>query len=88
MKTIEALKIYHSAGKYIVHIPACRGEELFLYLATHGIESKVSRLANASFDCLEVEEDVNVHALRTLLDQWGNPGRGRRFDSCRGNASS
>ena len=31
MKTIEALKIYNSIGKYLVHIPAYRGEELFLY---------------------------------------------------------
>ena len=72
MKTIEALKIYNSAGKFVVHIPACRGEELFLYLAKHGIESKVSRLANAPFDRLEMDEDVNVHALRTVLEQWRN----------------
>jgi hypothetical protein len=70
MTTIEALKIYNFAGKYVVHIPAYRGEELFLNLANHGIESKVSRLKNASFDRLEVDEDVNVHALRTILDQW------------------
>src|ERR1019366_10706829 len=69
MKTIEALKIYNSAGKYVVHIPAYRGEELFLHLANQGIESKVSRVANAPFDRLEVDEDVNVHALRTVLDQ-------------------
>jgi hypothetical protein len=31
MQTIEALKIYNSAGKYVVHIPACRGEELWLF---------------------------------------------------------
>ncbi len=56
MKTIEALKIYKSAGKYVVHIPAFRGEELFLYLAKHGIESKVSRLASTPFDRLEVKK--------------------------------
>jgi hypothetical protein len=72
MKTIETLKIYYSTGKYVVHTPACRGDELFLYLANHGIESKVSRLANAPFDRLEVEEDVNVQALRSVLDQWRN----------------
>jgi hypothetical protein len=71
MQSIEALKIYNSAGKYVVHIPACRGEELFLYLANHGIESRVSRLTNAQFDRLELDQDVNVHALRTILDQWG-----------------
>jgi hypothetical protein len=70
MNTIEALKIYNSAGTYVVHIPACQGEELFLYFANHGIESRVSRLTNAPFDRLEVDEDVNVHALRTILDQW------------------
>jgi hypothetical protein len=70
MQTIEALKIYNSAGKYVVHIPACRGEELFLFLANHGIESKVSRVTNAPFDRLEVEEDVNVNALRAVVDQW------------------
>jgi hypothetical protein len=72
MKTIETLKIYNSAGKYVVHIPAYRGEELFLYLANHGIESRVSRRTNSPYDRLEVEEDVNVHALRTILDQWRN----------------
>ena len=72
MTTIEALKIYNSAGKYVVHIPAFRGEELFLYLANHGIESRVSRLANSHFDRLEVDEDVNVHALQTILNQWRN----------------
>src|SRR5205823_15053291 len=56
MKTIEGLKVYNSAGKYVVHIPARRGEELFLYLANHGIESRVSRIANAPFDRLEVEK--------------------------------
>ena len=70
MQPIEALKIYNSAGKYVVHIPACRGEELFLYFANHGIESRVSRLANAPFDRLEIEQDVNVHAVRTIVDQW------------------
>src|SRR5450755_1710319 len=70
MTTIEAMKIYYSTGKYVVHIPACRGEELFLYLANHGIESRVSRVTNAPFDRLEVEEDVNVDALRAVVDQW------------------
>ena len=69
-QTIETLKIYHSAGKYVVHTPAYRGEELFLYLANHGIESRVSRLANAPLDRLEMDEDLNVQALRTTLDQW------------------
>ena len=70
MKTIEALKIYNAMGKYIVHVPAYRGEELFLYLANHGIESRVRRLTNAPFDRLEMEQDVNLDALRTILDQW------------------
>jgi hypothetical protein len=70
MKSIEAMTIYNSKGKYVVHIPACRGEELFLHLATHGIESRVSRRMNAPFDRMEVEEDVNVRVLRTVLDQW------------------
>ena len=70
MNTIQALKIYNSAGKYVVHIPAFRGEELFLFLANHGIESRVTRLTNGHLDRLEVDEDVNVHALRTILDQW------------------
>ena len=72
MQTIHPLKVYHSAGKYVVHVPAYRGEELFLYLASHGIESRVSRLKNAHLDRLEIDEDVNVHALRTILDQWEN----------------
>jgi hypothetical protein len=72
MKTMEALKIYNAAGNYVVHVPACRGEELFLYLAKHGIESRVSRLTNAPLDRLEVEEDVNVHTLQAILEQWKN----------------
>ena len=70
MQTFEPLKIYHSVGKYVVHIPAYRGEELFLYLANHGIESRVSRLKTAPLDRLEMDEDVNVHALQTSIDQW------------------
>ena len=70
MQTFEPLKIYHSVGKYVVHIPAYRGEELFLYLANHGIESRVSRLKTAPLDRLEMDEDLNVQALRTTLDQW------------------
>ena len=72
MKTIEALKIYNSAGKYVVHIPAYRGEELFLHLANHGIESSVSRPPNSPCARLKVEEDVNVHTLRTIIEQWRN----------------
>ena len=72
MKTIEALRIYNSAGKYVVHIPAYRGEELFLHLANHGIESSVSRSPNSPFARLEVEEDVNVHTLHAIIDQWRN----------------
>ncbi len=72
MQTIEALKIYNSHGKYLVHTPARRGVEIFLYLARHGIDARVSRRTSAAYDCLEVEEDVNVEALRTLLDQWSN----------------
>jgi hypothetical protein len=72
MKAIEPMKICNSLGKYVIHIAACRGEELFLFRATHGIESNVSRLANAPFDRLEVDADVNVSALRTILDQWTN----------------
>jgi len=70
MKNIKALKIYNSGGKYMVHIPACRGEELFLYFANHGIESRVRRLTTAPFDCLEVDEDVNFPVLQSILDQW------------------
>jgi hypothetical protein len=72
MKTVEAMRICHSAGKFVIHIPACRGEEFFLNLANQGIESMVSRVANAPFDRLEVEEDVNVHVLRALLNEWCN----------------
>ncbi len=70
MQTIEALKIYSTPGKFVVHVAAFRGEELFLHFANHGIESRVRRLANAPFDRLELDEDVNLHAVRTILDQW------------------
>ncbi len=71
MKAIQPLNIHNSAGKSVVHIAACRGEELFLFLATHVIESTVRRLTNAALDRLEIDEDVNVPALQTILDQWG-----------------
>ena len=47
-----------------------RGEELRLHLTFHGIQSEVSRLAEADFDRLEVIGNADAEVVQTILDHW------------------
>ncbi|MBV9122757.1 MAG: hypothetical protein JO112_05335 [Planctomycetes bacterium] len=69
-QNIEELKLYDVGGQYIVHVPTGRGEELRLHLASHGIKAVVSPLAEGDFDRLELENEVDVFEVQTILDHW------------------
>lgn len=62
------LKLQYRHGKHVVNVASHRAEELFLNLASQGIESRVIR-ANGHAQ-LEMDEDVNLDALRMILNQW------------------
>jgi hypothetical protein len=68
--TVELLKVYPVEGRYIVHAPAGRGEELRIHLASHGIATASSQPATGSFDRLEVAGDIDAEAVQTILDHW------------------
>jgi hypothetical protein len=67
MQDTQQVKIEYVQGKFVVHVAAHRGEELFLHLANQGIEATVVRRNGCAQ--LELEEDVNLEALRAVLDQ-------------------
>jgi len=67
---IEVLKVYEVDVKHIVHAPAGRGVELQHHLASHGIESAVSSLAEADFDRLELADDADPVTVQAILDNW------------------
>jgi hypothetical protein len=68
--TDELLKVYPVDGHSFVHAPAGRGEELRLHLAAHGVASRVSPLAEAKFDRLELEAGADPVAVQAILDHW------------------
>ena len=68
MKT-DQLKLYFAHGKHVVFVASHRAEELFLHLANQGIESRVSRVNGHAQ--VELDEDVNIEAVRSVLNQWG-----------------
>lgn len=67
MKTIQP-KMYHAHGKHVVVVASHRAEEFFLHLAAQGIEARVNRVDGQAQ--LELDEDVNVEAVRAVLSQW------------------
>jgi len=68
--TADLFKVYPVDGRYFVHAPAGRGEELRLHLASHGIAARVSELAEADFDRLELDEEIDPVAVQVVLDHW------------------
>jgi hypothetical protein len=68
--SVEELKVYPVEGRYFIHAPVGRGEELRLHLAAHGVASEVSSLAQAPFDRLELEGDIDPLAVQAILDEW------------------
>ncbi len=67
---VKELTVYSVEGHHIVHAPLGRGEELRHHLASHGVASAVSTLAEAPFDRLELEGAVDADAVQALLDNW------------------
>ena len=63
------LKTYHTHGKGIVVVASHRAEELFLHFAKEGIEASVNRVNGQAQ--VELDEDVNIEAVRTVLCQSG-----------------
>ena len=61
------LKPSHAHGKHVVRVPSQRGEELFMHLASQGIESQVNRINGHAQ--LELDEDVNLEVLQAILNQ-------------------
>ena len=68
--TLEQFRVYDVDGRRIIHVPAGRGDELRLHLASHGYEARVSRIAEAPFDRLELENDADTEAVQAILDEW------------------
>ena len=70
MQSVRKLNLFNISGKLIVQVTAHRGEELFLLLASHGIESTVVRKPGKLLATLEMDEDVNLFAVQTVLEEW------------------
>jgi hypothetical protein len=70
MADIEERRLYETGKGYVVHVPTGRGEELRLHLESHGIPSRVSRLAEGPFDRLELDGDIDPEVVQAILDQW------------------
>jgi hypothetical protein len=70
MPDIRERKLYEVGGKFVVHVQRGRGEELRLHLQSHGIAAKVSPLAEAPFDRLELEADIDAEVVQSILDTW------------------
>ena len=66
----EEVELSTVNGRHFLHVPAGRGEEFRIHLASHGIGASVSRLAEAPFDRLELEEGVDPEQVRTILEHW------------------
>jgi hypothetical protein len=67
VKTIQP-KMYRAHGMHVVVVASHRAEEFFLHLAAQGIEACVNRMDGHAQ--LEFDEDVNVEAVRAVLNQW------------------
>ena len=63
-------KVLTVGNNRMIHVEKGRGEELREHLASHGISSQVSRLAEAPFDRLALEGNVDPEIVQAILDQW------------------
>ena len=70
MATIKELEIYPVDGRYFVHAPAGRGDELLMHLASHGVGAEVSQVAEATFDRLELKGGIDPVTVQAILDEW------------------
>lgn len=56
-------------GKPVVEVVASRGEEVSSHLATHGIDTTVVRKTGTALAVLEMDADVNLGLVRSVLRQ-------------------
>lgn len=61
--------IYVLQDRRFIRTPAGRGEELRLHLASHGITSRVHRLAEG-LDRVDLVGDVDPVTIQAILDLW------------------
>ena len=64
------VELFKVGSHRVIHVPVGRGEELRLHLESHGIHAAVSSVAEAPFDRLELQGDVDTEAVQTILDHW------------------
>lgn len=65
-----ARQVVEIDGQLVVHVENGRGEELRQHLAAHGVSSKVSPAAESAFEWVEIENDLNIEDVQTIIDQW------------------
>ncbi len=61
--------VYVLYDRQFIRTPPGRGEELRLHLASHGIESKVTRLADGPFDRVDLLDGVDPVVVQAVLDR-------------------
>jgi hypothetical protein len=64
------VELFKVGSHRVIHVPAGRGDELRIHLESHGIPAAVSRVAEAPFDRLELQGDVDIGAVQAILDHW------------------
>ncbi|MGD9714109.1 MAG: hypothetical protein AB7V46_18920 [Thermomicrobiales bacterium] len=67
---VEQWKVFAIGEGAVVQVPRGRGEALRLHLASHGIRSRVSPVAVASFERIELESSADLDTVQTIIDQW------------------
>lgn len=70
MQPLRQFNLCKTHGKHVLQIPAHRGEELFLRLASEGIDSTVVRKPGSLMAHLEMDEDVNLESVQSVLRAW------------------
>jgi len=65
-----AEKVVAIGGLLILHIGNGRGEEFCQHLASHGINAMASPAAEAGFERIEIDGNVDPEVVQTLFDQW------------------
>jgi hypothetical protein len=64
------VELFTVGGQHVVHVPAGRGDDLRRHLASCGIPALVSPAAEAIFERVEIDGDVDVAEVRAAVDGW------------------
>jgi hypothetical protein len=67
---MRKINLCYARGKFVVQVAAHRGEELFLLLASEGIEATVVRSRGSLWASLEMDEDFHLEGVQAVLSQW------------------